>query len=249
MKQHVPRDRGPIWTYPEPGSRQPRLTRQQIAASALAIADAEGFGAVSMRRVATDLGVGTMSLYHYLRTKDDLVALMDDAIMAESLIPDAELPADWRAALTAIARRTRAVFLRHPWALHALQGEAAVPGAPVSPNSMRHFEQSLAAVEHAPLDTRGKLELLSAVDDYVFGHVLRAGEVRKRTEAGGHPAEAVMEFAMAQLRSGHYPQLEALSRDPAVTALTAREGLEDRFERGLLMLLDGAAMRIGPPGG
>src|SRR5215472_8064502 len=163
---------GPIWARPEPGSRRPRFTREQIASVALAIADGEGFEAVSMRGVA-DLGAGTMSLYYYLRSKDDLVALMDDALLGESLIPDDELPDDWRAALAAIARRTRDVFLRHPWALHSLQGEAAVHGAPVGPNGLRHFEQSLAALEHAPLDTSQKLDLLAIVDDYVFGHVLR----------------------------------------------------------------------------
>ena len=249
MKRRVSPDRAPIWTHPEPGARQPRLTREQIAAAAIAVADAEGFAAVSMRRVAGELGVGTMTLYHYLRTKDDLVALIDDALMAEALIPDDELPAGWRAALTAIARWTRAIFARHPWALRALQGEAAAPATPVSPNNLRHFEQSLAAVEDAPLDTKGKLELLAAVDDYIFGHVLRAGEVRQRMEEGGAPAEEVMEFGLAQIRSGRYPHLEALSRDPAVATLAAPEGPEDRFERGLQMLLDGAAMRMRLSGG
>jgi AcrR family transcriptional regulator len=65
-----------------------------------------------MRRVAAELGAGTMTLYHYVRTKDDLRALMDDAIMGELLIPTDELPAGWRAALTEIARRSHATFRR-----------------------------------------------------------------------------------------------------------------------------------------
>ena len=88
-----------IWDRPEPGSRRPRHTREQIAAAALAIADREGFEAVSMRRVAAEVGAGTMTLYHYVRTKDDLIDLMDDAIMGEVLIPDGELPATWREAM------------------------------------------------------------------------------------------------------------------------------------------------------
>src|SRR6476469_7755923 len=125
-----------IWTRPEPGTRRPKFTRDQLAAAALAIADAEGFTAVSMRRIAADLGAGTMTLYHYVRTKDELVALMDDAIMAEVLIPPGELPAHWHGALTAIATRTWDVLMRHPWAPHHLQN------APAGPNAMRHFEQS-----------------------------------------------------------------------------------------------------------
>ena len=236
---------GPIWARPEPGSRRPRFTREQIASVALAIADAEGFEAVSMRRVAADLGAGTMSLYYYLRSKDDLVALMDDALLGESLIPDDDLPDDWRAALAAIARRTREVFLRHPWALHSLQGEAAVHGAPVGPNGLRHFEQSLAALEHAPLDTSQKLDLLAIVDDYVFGHVLRAGELRSRRDTDRDEVAATVEFGMEQLRSGRYPHLEALSRDPAAASIADEGRLEERFERGLQAVFSGVAARTG----
>ena len=110
-------DHLPIWLRPEPAERKPRLTRDKIALAALFIADRAGFEAVSMREVASQLGAGTMTLYHYVRTKDDLVALMDDALMAEVLVPERELPKGWREQLAAIARRTRAVYTRHPWAL------------------------------------------------------------------------------------------------------------------------------------
>ena len=85
-----------IWLRPEPKGRQPSLSRSQIAGAALAIADAEGFEQVTMRRVAARLRAGTMTLYHYVRTKDDLVALMDDALMAQVLVPSAELSKGWR---------------------------------------------------------------------------------------------------------------------------------------------------------
>src|ERR1700728_2329250 len=94
------------------------LSRDKIAAAAIAVADAEGFASVSMRRIAEDLGVGTMSLYYYVKTKADLIGAMDDAIMAEVLVPS--LPTNWRPALVAIATRTRDAFMRHPWALHSM---------------------------------------------------------------------------------------------------------------------------------
>src|SRR5215472_16426953 len=100
-----------------PRARQ--LNKTAIAAAALAIADAEGFPAMSMRRVAQELGVGTMSLDYYAKSKAELISAMDDALMAEVLVPT--LPEDWREALTAIASRTRDVFLRHPWALSSMQ--------------------------------------------------------------------------------------------------------------------------------
>ena len=81
-----------------------------------------------------------MTLYHYVRNKDELLTLMDDAIMGELLVPDDELADGWRAALTQIADRTRDVLSRHPWTFDRL-GDGR-PG----PNGMRHFEQSLRAV-------------------------------------------------------------------------------------------------------
>src|SRR4051794_1897561 len=104
----------PIWTQPPPGQRRPRYTREQIAQAALSIADADGYDAVSMRRVAAELGAGTMTLYHYVRTKDDLRALMDDAIMSEVLVPDGELSADWRGAIAENARRPYPALRRPP---------------------------------------------------------------------------------------------------------------------------------------
>jgi AcrR family transcriptional regulator len=232
----------PIWTRPEPGARKARFSREQIAAAALAIADAEGFEAVSIRRVAAELGAGTMSLYRYISAKSDLVALMDDAIMGESLIPGGELPAGWREALAMIARSTRAALLRHPWAVQALQGRGAgAQDGAFGPNGIRHFEQSLAAVATAPLDTAAKLDLIAIVDDYVFGHVLRAGEEQARAASAdpGHTA-AITEYIQGQLSTGQFPQLSTLARDPAAQALTDPGRVDQRFERGLRALLDGA---------
>jgi AcrR family transcriptional regulator len=234
---------GPIWTRPEPTARRPRFSREQIASVALAIADTEGFAAVSMRRVAAELGSGTMSLYRYISTKAELAALMDDALMSEAVVPDEELPGDWRGALTMLAHRTRDVYLRHPWAIQALQGEGgASRGAPMGPNGLRHFEQSLAVLANAPFDTRGKLDLLTIVDDYVFGHVLRAAELHARTGTEPDPAEvaAIMQFIQDQLSSGQFPHLAALADDPAGRTVTDPGRLEQRFELGLQALIDGA---------
>ena len=72
-----------IWSRPEPGTRGARLSRDGIAAKALEIADRDGIEAVSMRRVASELGAGTMSLYHYVNNKQELFDLMNDAMMSE----------------------------------------------------------------------------------------------------------------------------------------------------------------------
>jgi AcrR family transcriptional regulator len=240
------RDGAPIWARPEPGARRPRFSREQIAAAALAIADSEGFAAVSMRRVAAELGAGTMTLYHYVRTKDDLVALMDDSLMAEALIPDGELPTGWRAAMTVIAHRTRAALVRHPWALVSLRD------AQMGPNAMRHFEQSLKAISATDLDVPTKLALLTIVDDYVMGHVLRLEEIgTRRDRVDEDDTAAAMEFGLAQLATGLFPltsKLYAESKDGGAwrDAVTA-DAISRRFDLGLAALLDGLATRLNLP--
>ena len=79
-----------------------------IASAAVRIADNEGLDALSMRRLASELGSGTMTLYHYVWTKDELFALVVDAVMGEVAFPKSTaLPTEWRDAITLIACRSR----------------------------------------------------------------------------------------------------------------------------------------------
>jgi AcrR family transcriptional regulator len=191
------------------------LNRETIAAAALAIADAEGFDAVSMRRVGQELDVGTMSLYYYVKTKDDLIAAMDDALMSEALLP--VVPKNWKRAITEIATRTHSIFLRHPWALVSMQ--SAPPGI----NAMRHMEQCLEALAETAMTAKQKLTLLAVVDDFVFGHALREGASVKMVD---------MEFATAQMATGNFPRIAEVFAD-------GRHSIGgDRFEMGLRLLLD-----------
>ena len=107
-----------------------------------------------------------MTIYHYVRTKDELLALMHDALAGEIVVTDRPLPKQWRAAVTLIARTTRAVFIRHPKLLNALGGIR------LGPNVMRHVEQSFAAVANAPCSEAEKQIILAVVDDFVFGSLL-----------------------------------------------------------------------------
>lgn len=242
---------GLIWARPEPGARRPRFSREKIAAAALEIADAEGLDAVSMRRVAAALGAATMTLYNYVRTRDDLLALMHDAILGEVVVPDGQLPREWRAAVTVIAYRVRDALVRHPWAVGAMQ--EAQPG----PNAMRRFEQFLAAVADSGLDTAQKFDLLSALNAYVFGNVLITTESRKRARIATTDPSVLAEmsaFAEKLMRGGEFPHTEALiaagraGRDTPGPPLD-EQGLDDQFRRGLAAVLDGLAASFVSPRG
>ena len=202
-------------------SKKRRLTREKIATTALAIADQEGFAAVSMRRVAQELQVGTMSLYYYVKTKDDLIAVMDDALMGEALLPS--LPRDWRRAMMEIAKRTHAVYIRHPWAL------VAMLSAPPGLNAMRHTEQCLEALAETSMTAKQKITLLATVDDFVFGHALREAAT---------DATIDMEFAAAQLATGAFPRLAEMFSSGRI------EAHKGRLDQGLLALLDPTPSQI-----
>src|ERR1700677_111020 len=192
-----------------------QLSRERIAAAALAIADVEGFEAISMRRVAQELNVGTMSLYYYVKTKKDLIAVMDDALMSLALLPS--VPSNWKLAIAEIATRTHSMLLRHPWALVSMQ--SAPPGL----NAMRHMEQCLEALEKTSMTAKQKLTLLAMVDDFVFGHALREAASEKVVD---------MEFAAAQLATGNFPRIAEVFDGSRIDIG------KDRFQVGLRLLLE-----------
>jgi AcrR family transcriptional regulator len=241
---------GPIWTRPEPGRRKPRFTREQIAAAAMAIADAEGLDALTMRRVAEELGAGTMTIYHYVRSKDDLIALVLDQMIGELLIPDGEMPGDWRDAFTAIARRSRAAFGNHVW-IHELMARSRPEDAQIGSNGLRHFEQSLGAAALTGVSPEDQLELLAFVDDYVFGYCLREREEQLSgpgAEGAAEIYEAISDYVADQVSTGEFPRVEALlaGRSPLefLEETYISLGKEDRFERGLRRVLDGIALDL-----
>jgi AcrR family transcriptional regulator len=231
-----------IWFRDEPVSRRPAHSRADIARAAMEIADSEGFEAVSMRRVAQRLGAGTMTLYHYVRNKDELITLMSDAVMAEILVPEDELADDWRTALTQIATRTRTVFATHHWVF-----ERMGDGRP-SPSGLRHFEQSLQAVAPLGLGRNETFELIGLVDDYVFGFALREQQEREEHVRGWPPE--LIDFFKREMESGRYPLISDFFEhdfDSSFDAVLEFLNQPGRFERGLNRLLDGIEAELQPP--
>ncbi len=221
----------PIWARPEPPGRG-GLSRAEIVRVALEVADAEGLEAVSIRRLARELRSGAMSIYHYFDSRDELLELMAETVAAEMLVP--ELPGDWRAALKAIAQRSRAMFTAHPWMLLSLCDRPRV-----TPNLLRHVEQTsqaLRALGEAGADRALLTGIALAVDDYLIGHTLREVMADDRAERLEHAAEDP--HVRYLLESGEFPML----------ARWVQEGdappAGDRFAQGLEWLLDGFAAQL-----
>jgi AcrR family transcriptional regulator len=213
------------------------LSLDQIAEVALGIADAEGLEAVSIRRIARELGSGAMSLYHYFDSRDELLELMADRIAAEMVVPG-ELPADWRAALKAIAVHSRAAFSHHPWLHAALQERPRV-----TPNLMRHIEQSaqaVAALAEQGVEARLLTAIVAAVDDYTVGYAIRDRIAMDPSDRAAGILEGFEEpYLQALLDSGEFPLLSRFIS----TGMLMPDG--DRFEQGLDWLLDGFAAQLG----
>ncbi len=193
--------------------------KAEIARTALAIADREGFEAVSMRRVAAELGVGTMSLYTYVANKPELVYEMGEVLGAEILVPDGELSDDWREAARQVARRSYALALRHPWILRLL-GEDPQLG----PSFARHFDQSLQAVSGLDADLGTRQLIMRAVDAYTYGCAL--------DDLDDQPGEAFAERLRELAASEHLTHVQHALDEGVLDHRSA-------FEQGLDWLIAG----------
>jgi AcrR family transcriptional regulator len=218
----------PPW-LPEdtPRSRKHPLVRSAVVRVALVLADAEGIDAVSMRRVASELDMGTMTLYSYVRNKEDLLVLCADEIGKEMLVAD-PLPEDWREALRAIARRTREMMLRHPWLATLDHGPF------ISPSIARHIEQSLSALSGLGMPPADTMAILQAVDAYILGSAVDELEDRVRDD---HIEDwEAQQTELLRLASDHddLPHLERWLEDGMFAS-------GHDFERGLNWLLAGIA--------
>ncbi|MFD9567766.1 TetR/AcrR family transcriptional regulator [Streptomyces sp. NPDC059994] len=213
-------------TEPRRG-RRPSFSREAITAAAVTLADAEGLEAVTMRRVAAEVGAGVMSLYSYAPDKETLLELMIDHVSGE-LPTTNPLTGDWRADLKTIARLQRDHMLRHPW-LPAAVATRRTPG----PNTLAFLERALAALRPTGLDGAAKLEIFAQLTAFVAGHVnyeIAQAATTRSPDRGAAEAR----YLAAVAADGHHPELaEALSAPGR--ALTP----EATFTRFLNRLIDG----------
>jgi len=221
-----------LWgTKPAPSrGRKPGMTVERIVAAAIAIADAEGLDALSMRRVAEALGVGTMSLYRYLPGKTELYELMLDAAIGEGALAEPD-PAGWRASLATFARASLAGYRRHPWLL-----AASLSRGLMGPHQAAALDALLRTVDGIGLTGGEMMAVVGLVLSYVQGQARQSAAAEgARARTGVSDERFWTEFApllTPHLEPARFPTLAAVWRDEETA-------WADEFEFGLERVLDG----------
>ncbi|MET9432749.1 TetR/AcrR family transcriptional regulator [Streptomyces sp. NPDC006551] len=227
---------GSLWERlerPAPAQRA-SLTPQRIAEVAIGLADGEGFAAVTMRRIATELGVAPMAAYRHVSGKDDLWALMVDQVSAE-LEPEEDVTG-WRETLRAYAVQTRAMMVRHPWL-----AQMPTPLFALTPRRMAAAERQLASLDGLGLDVDTMMAAFRTVSAYVHGATqAEVALAQYMREQGWESAD--------ETRRGLAPQMSYLmetGRYPTYRRYTQGAARKDdagwQFETGLECVLDGVA--------
>jgi len=166
-----------LWRQPEPSGPQrgpkPMLTVDGLVTAAIALADAEGLDAVSMRGLARHFGMAPMALYTYVPGKAELIELMLDATYARM---ERRAPRDttWRARLEAVAHDNAALYEQHPWVASIPTGRP-----PPGPGLMAKYEYELRALEDTGL---GDVEMGAALT-FVLGFVESCARAAADTRA------------------------------------------------------------------
>ncbi|GAB2713839.1 TetR/AcrR family transcriptional regulator [Nocardia thraciensis] len=159
---------------PRPGARGPKQTVSvdEVVRAAVAIADRDGYDRISIRAVAAELGLGPMTLYTYVPSKEALIVLMVDAVAAEDPPIDPALPV--RERMAAIAGRVRAELLAHPWLLEVPPWRLVL-----GPGRMRRYERQLAALEGVGLTDVEMDRVIAALSEFATGNARMAVAARR----------------------------------------------------------------------
>lgn len=217
---------------------EPELTRERIVGAAVRIADTEGLGALSMRRVAAELGGATMSLYRHVSGKDDLLLLMADAVFAENRLPETP-PSGWRAQLELVARLHWKVYRRHPWMARI----SSLTRPMLAPSGMAYTEWAMRALAEVGLDLATTLHFAVMMAGYSQGIAVNLESELEAEQNTGITSDEWMESQYSTLdaimASGRFPMLARIMEQDDFDL-----ELDRVFELGLNLMLDGLAVLV-----
>ena len=212
-------------TEPSAAPRIP-LNRQRVLGAAVALADRGGVRSLSMRKLAHELGVEAMSLYHHVANKDDILDGIVDVVFSEIELPSGD--ADWKAAMRQRAISAREALLRHPWATGLMESRST-PG----PATLRHHDAVLGILRTAGFSVELAAHAFSVLDSYIYGFALQEANLPFDTpEETAEVAQAIM----AELPADEYPHLTEMTVEHV---LQPGYDYGNEFLFGLDLILDG----------
>lgn len=219
-----------LWGRRERGKRGPKpgLSVEAIVEAAIGIADADGLAAVSMARVAKELGFTTMSLYRYVAGKDELLQLMWNASAqgAEGLALEGD---DWRERLRHWALVQREMIDRHAWIT-----EMPMATPPLAPNSLTFVERGLEALDDTGLPDTDRLRVIGLISSYTLSESRMAHEAARAADPSWTFESLLRELVDPET----YPRLHRIAAAPS------SEPESDEFAFGLDRILDGVEALI-----
>jgi AcrR family transcriptional regulator len=212
-------------TDPNPAPRIP-LTKQRVLGAAVALADRDGVRSLSMRKLAQELGVEAMSLYHHVANKDAILDGIVDVVFSEIDLPSGE--ADWKVAMRHRAISAREALRRHAWATGLMESRST-PG----PATLRHHDAVLGILRTAGFSVELAAHANSLLDSYIYGFALQ--EANLPFDTPQETAE-LTQTIMAEFPADAYPHLTEMAVQHVL-----RPGYDygNEYQFGLDLILDG----------
>jgi len=223
---------------------KPGLSLGRIVEAAVRVADTEGLDAVSMGRVAAELGTAPMSLYRHVSAKEELLTLMVDAAWGPALggpEPGGPEPGEgWRAGLARWAWALRVGARRHPWVVRI-----PLSGLPIMPNEVAWFENALACLAGTGLSEARKASVIMLLAGYVRNQATTEADIEAAIRASGlTPGQWMASYPRMLAELADPARFPALTRFIAAGVFEADDGPDDEFVFGLDRILDGVQALI-----
>lgn len=212
-------------------SKRTPLSRERVLDGAVAVADAGGIAALTIRSLADKLGVKPMSVYHHVANKDEILDSIVDLVFSEIDLPAPD--DDWRTGMRRRAVSARQALRRHPWAIQLLQSRTS-PG----PATLRHHNAVIGSLRGAGFSVEMTAHAFALIDSYVFGFALSENALPIH---GPETVTEVAESMMRQYPADAYPHLAEFSTEHV---LKPGYDFGREFDFGLGLILDALARTV-----
>ncbi|MFC6079806.1 TetR/AcrR family transcriptional regulator C-terminal domain-containing protein [Sphaerisporangium aureirubrum] len=187
---------------PHPSAEaRPPLNRDQVLVAAIALADKDGIGSLTMRKLGEELGVEAMSLYNHVANKIDLLDGMIDRVFGEIDLPGDE--PDWQTAMRRRAVSARETMSHHPWAIGLMESRST-PG----PVTLRHHDAVIGTLRKAGFSIAMATHAFSVLDSYIYGFAMQEASLSFRS---AEDSAIATQMIMARFPADQYPHLTEMA--------------------------------------